>query len=310
MKYKQMKYLRLRMGRQGQFFQKSFDENFIGVSYDLDFDISKDLTDNWRDFNSKYVDVLTKKNPEKSRVGAGLNCGVIWTLSKGIKQGAVILCPDLDGNFHPCKVISDYCYEKADDPYHRRKVEWFKNPILKEDMSKILISSMTAQNTLIDISKHANEIESLLNEDLNKLSSNDPTVEDPSEFALEKHLEDFLIKNWKSTSLGKKYDVYEEDGELVGQQYPSDTGPIDILAISKDKKTLLVVELKKGRVSDNVVGQIQRYMGFVKSELAEKNQDVKGVIIGHDDDVRIHRALSVANNIEFYKYKVNFKLFK
>ena len=40
----------------------------------------------------------------------------------------------------------------------------------------------------------------------------------------------------------------------------SDTGPIDILAISKDKKTLLVVELKKGRVSDNVVGQIQRYI--------------------------------------------------
>ena len=51
-------------------------------------------------------------------------------------------------------------------------------------------------------------------------------------------------------------------------------------------------------------------MGFVKSELAEENQDVKGVIIGHDDDIRIHRALSVANNIEFYKYKVNFKLYQ
>ena len=97
---------------------------------------------------------------------------------------------------------------------------------------------------------------------------------------------------------------------MVGQQYPSDTGPIDILAISKDKKTLLVVELKKGRVSDNVVGQIQRYMGYVKSDLAEKNQDVKGVIIGLEDDLKLTRALSVTRNIDFYKYKVNFKLYK
>jgi restriction system protein len=38
--------------------------------------------------------------------------------------------------------------------------------------------------------------------------------------------------------------------------------------------------LKRGRVSDNVVGQILRYMGYVKEVLAEKNQEVLGVIIG------------------------------
>jgi len=70
------------------------------------------------------------------------------------------------------------------------------------------------------------------------------------------------------------------------------------------------VELKKGRVSDNVVGQIQRYMGYVKEELAEKDQEVKGVIIGLEDDLRIRRALSVTTNIEFYRYKVNFQLYK
>lgn len=71
-----------------------------------------------------------------------------------------------------------------------------------------------------------------------------------------------------------------------------------------------MVELKKGRVSDNVVGQIQRYMGFVKEELAEPGQKVKGVIIGLEDDIRIKRALSVTQNIEFYKYKISFKLIK
>ena len=56
--------------------------------------------------------------------------------------------------------------------------------------------------------------------------------------------------------------------KIIGQQYLSDKRPIDILAIIKAKKTLLVVELKRDRVSDNAVGQIQRYMGFVKYELA------------------------------------------
>ena len=123
-------------------------------------------------------------------------------------------------------------------------------------------------------------------------------------------MEEFLIANWGSTTLGLEHDIYEEDGELVGQRYPSDTGPIDILAISKDRHELLVVELKKGRASDVVVGQIQRYMGYVLGELSEEGQSVKGVIIALDDDLRIRRALKVANNIDFYRYEVSFKLNK
>jgi hypothetical protein len=50
---------------------------------------------------------------------------------------------------------------------------------------------------------------------------------------------------WTIAMRINKGDIYEEYGELVGQQYPSDTGPIDILAVSKDKRELLVVELKE-----------------------------------------------------------------
>jgi restriction system protein len=83
---------------------------------------------------------------------------------------------------------------------------------------------------------------------------------------------------------------------------------MDILAISKDKKELLVVELKKGRASDVVVGQIQRYMGFAQHELAEVGQTVTGVIIGLESDLKLQRALSVIQNVKFYRYEVNFKL--
>ena len=139
--------------------------------------------------------------------------------------------------------------------------------------------------------------------------STDQSVENPTAFALEEHLEDFLVKNWEHTELGKEYDIYEEDGEK-GQQYQTDTGPLDILAISKDRKKLLVVELKKGRASDAVVGQTLRYMSYVQEVLAENGQTVNGAIIALEDDQRIRRALAMVNNIQFYRYQISFKLVK
>ena len=81
-----------------------------------------------------------------------------------------------------------------------------------------------------------------------------------------------------------------------------------MLAISKDKQELLVVELKRGRASDAVVGQIQRYMGYVQEEIAEDHQRVHGVIIALDDDKRIRRALQIAQGIDIYRYEVKFNL--
>ena len=99
-----------------------------------------------------------------------------------------------------------------------------------------------------------------------------------------------------------------EEGVVVAQQYPSDTGPIDILAISKDKKEYLVVELKKGRGTDAVVGQTLRYMGFVKKELAINGESVRGIVIALDDDLRLRNALSMVPSIDFFRYQLDFKL--
>lgn len=127
-----------------------------------------------------------------------------------------------------------------------------------------------------------------------------------SSFALEKHLEDFIIKNWSSTELSQEYDLYEKDGNK--QQIRTDTGPLDILAISKDKKEYLVIELKRDRASDVVVGQTQRYMGWVIRELAKNGERVKGCIIGLNDDLSLRNALLAAPNIKFLKYRLKFDL--
>ena len=305
------RYIRVMLGPKSVYAQQCYEGNFIGADFDIKEDLTNKLHENWKDFNAVYRPVWMQSNPGKSKVAAGLACGMLWTICKGIRKGDIVLCPDGQGNYFVGEVDSDYYYKPNEILFHRRSVKWYPVMIERNSMSQELKKSTGSIGTTSDITSYADEIESLIGgHKPPTLISTDSTVEDPSVFALEKHLEDFLVQNWKQTELGKEYVIFEEDGEIVGQQYPSDTGPIDILAISKDKKTLLVVELKKGRVSDNVVGQIQRYMGFVKEDLAEKDQQVRGVIIGLDDDVRIRRALSVTNNIEFYRYKVNFQLFK
>src|SRR6185437_537474 len=80
------------------------------------------------------------------------------------------------------------------------------------------------------------------------------------------------------------------------------------LRSAKDKKRLLVVELKKGKASDAVVGQTLRYMGFVQEALAEKDQTVQGMIIALEDDQRIRRARAMTSNIRFCRYQISFKL--
>ena len=82
------------------------------------------------------------------------------------------------------------------------------------------------------------------------------------------------------------------------------------LAVSKDQKRLLVVELKRGRASDVVVGQVLRYMGYVQDVLTTSGQTVSGVIIALEDDQRLKRALSVVPSVAFYRYEVGFKLSK
>lgn len=304
-------FYRVILGAKSVYADVCYNDGFIGAHYNIHQDLSNELTDDWREFNAKYREVYLSIYPEKSKISAGLACGMLWTICKGIKKGDIILSPNGKGSYFVGEVVSDYYYIESEILPHRRKVNWFSVQIERSAMSKALRNSTGYVGTISNVTQYADEIQELIGViDQHSKVAVDSQIEDATVFALEKHLEDFLVKNWKQTELGKLYDIYEEDGELIGQQYPSDTGPLDILAISKDKSTLLVVELKRGRVSDNVVGQIQRYMGYVKEELAEPHQTVKGVIIGLEDDVRIRRALAVTQNIEFYKYKISFKLYK
>ncbi len=304
-------YYRVILGKGNSFAEQARKGNFIAGGFIQDIDLTNHLSDDRRGFFEMLVPIFLKQNPDKTRISAGLASGMLWTMVKEIQIDDVVLCPDGKGNYYAGEVTDNYEFHKDEDLPHHRAVRWREKIIPRGVMSQQLCNITGVPGTVINVSKHAKEIEDLLSGNYPQtILSNDVTVEDPNIFALEKHLEDYLVRNWGSTEIGKNYDIYEEDGEMMGQQYSTGTGPIDILAVSKDKKTLLVVELKKGRASDVAVGQCQRYMGYVKEELAEKDQDVRGIIIASKDDRKIQYALSVAHNIEFYTYKIDFQLEK
>lgn len=307
-------YYRVMLGQKSVHAPECFEGGFTGTHFDIHEDLSDKLPDTWRPFNAAYIPVYLGIHPGKSRVAAGLACGAIWTVSKGIRPGDLILSPDGAGRYRLGEIEGEYWYAEGEILPHRRNVLWHDVYIDRSAMSDALKGSTGSIGTVSNITSHAEEIEALIGGA--PLPANSPVmtseglVEDPVAFGMEKHLEDFLVANWSQTELGRDYDIFSDDGEIVGQQYQTDTGALDILAISKDRKRLLVVELKKGRASDAVVGQILRYMGFVQEVLAEEGQSVEGAVIALDDDHRIRRALAMVPSISFFRYKVSFQLIR
>jgi len=215
------------LGRKSTCAEEAFRENFIGADFGIEKDLSSHLSDNWRDFNKEFIPIYLKQNPTKTKISAGLSCGMLWTIAKGIQLGDIVLCPDGKGGYYVGEVAGMYEYKKGQSLPHRRAVRWFSKTISREEMSESLRNSSGSIGTVSNISKYAVELEMLLSDNQPRtIISTDDTIEDSSVFALEKHLEDFLVQNWKSTDLGKRFDIYEEDGEIVGQQYPCDTGLI------------------------------------------------------------------------------------
>ncbi len=300
------KYYRIMLGQQSADATTCRNGGFLGADFGIDQDLTNQLPEDRKDFRRVFVPIMREMFPNKTKIGVGLSCGSLYTIAKGLRHGDTVLCPDGAGSYHVGEVVGNYSYQPGEILPHRRTIIWNDELVERADMSTALKNSTGSMGTVAEISQFADEIESLVS------GKNSPIgpVDDSTVFVLEKHLEDFLVQNWCQTELGKRYDLVEVDGKVVGQQYPTDTGPIDILAVSKDGKELLVVELKKGKASDKVVGQVQRYMGCVLEDLAEPGQDVRGVIIALEDDLRIRRALSVTRNIDFYRYEVSFDLFK
>ena len=134
------------------------------------------------------------------------------------------------------------------------------------------------------------------------------TEEDKSTFLMEKELENFLIKNWEKTDFSNTLELINDDnGNMVSQQFQTDIGKIDILVRDKNTKQYVIIELKRNQTSDDTVGQLARYMGWLE-ENKTNGKLTKGIIIAAQYDQRLYYALKKMQDAEVYLYRVDFKL--
>src|SRR5690606_18321364 len=97
-------------------------------------------------------------------------------------------------------------------------------------------------------------------------------------FALEHQLRDFLAENIETMSIdGQQLRLYVDPTGRDGVEYPTAVGPIDILAIDPTG-AFVVFELKRATAPDRAIGQLARYMGWVKATIGV-GRDVRGVIV-------------------------------
>ena len=93
-----------------------------------------------------------------------------------------------------------------------------------------------------------------------------------------------------------------------GQEYPAGRRRIDILALDSDDQ-LVVIELKVSRGHDRTIGQILNYIGWVKENIADPDQKVRGIIIAKEitEDLRLTCKLPQIP-VSLREYSISFSL--
>ena len=132
---------------------------------------------------------------------------------------------------------------------------------------------------------------------------------DEQEFAYEKDLQQFLAKNLELIEPSLHLYKDDDDDEITGLEFPAGDRFIDILATDK-QKDYVIVELKVSKGYDRVVGQLLRYMAWIKQNLATEKQKVRGVIIAREISDDLIMATSLVPDVTLLEYQLKVTLQK
>ena len=279
--------------------QFDLHDNLISIGWSQLGDVSKMSRET-------LCDAIAATYPEKPPPTWGLYANMLWAFYHEISPGDIVIARRGRKTLAAIgKVIQSAIYAPGKNPATSHPsflgVEWQEQP-----RDKVYPTLVFPMQTLTEFSEV--QYRSLLEGDIPPVALEPAeAVEDQNEFVLEKYLEDFIVSNFETIFRGE-LNIYGDADEAEGQQYATDIGPIDILAFERKSNSFVVIELKKGRPSDQVVGQILRYMGWVKKNLCKDGQAVKGLVICRDPDVKLTYALEMTNNIDVRYYSVSFKL--
>jgi hypothetical protein len=125
-------------------------------------------------------------------------------------------------------------------------------------------------------------------------SSTRPT-QPPAITLAERNLEDFVIAQLEKIEVGLR---------LERRQVHTPAGRLDLLC--RDQQgSYVVVELKRMRGSDQVIGQILRYMGWVKEPYP--NNNVRGIVIVQHKDAALQYAIKAIPNVEAKEFSLSIR---
>ncbi len=130
------------------------------------------------------------------------------------------------------------------------------------------------------------------------------TLRAATEFAYERDLQNFLVKNLSRLEPGLRLYV-DEDG-LSGVEFNAGGRRIDILAVDSEDR-LVVIELKVSNAYDRVVGQIARYMAWITANL-EPEKPVRGMIVAKTINEDLKLACSMIADVKLLEYEMTFEI--
>lgn len=255
---------------------------------------------------------VTREYAHKPPQTRSLIANMLWAFYHRIRPGDIILARRGRRTLAAVgKVTKSALWSPGKNPLTDHAgylgVEWQASPRDKEFDGIVFPMHSLTKVSSEDVAKLLQPDEMRLPSPELAVGTTGDVIEDTGVFVLEKYLEDFIVSNFDTIFQGK-LKIYQDGEGNDGQQYTTDIGPIDILAVEPETNSFVVIELKKGRPSDQVVGQILRYMGWVKEKLCADSQLVKGLIICQKRDKRLDYALKVLSNIDIRYYSVSFSL--
>jgi hypothetical protein len=139
-----------------------------------------------------------------------------------------------------------------------------------------------------------------------------PETEDPEGSAVEEgriealetqHYQKLIHRNFGR--LFKSYRYYDEElqNEHDGHFATENVGIMDFLCLD-EKNNFVVIELKR-RGKDETLAQLCRYMGWVKENLAQDGQKVRGLIVSESKDANLEFAIKVVPGVAFKQMRLD-----
>ena len=99
-------------------------------------------------------------------------------------------------------------------------------------------------------------------------------------------------------------DEIEPGLNLLERQLSTPAGRLDLLCKDREEQ-YVVVELKREQGTDQVVGQILRYMGWVKDHY--RTDKFRGIIVVGSKDQALSYAIKAVSNVQVKEFRLLIK---